>query len=437
MKPIVAIVGRPNVGKSTLFNKMAGRKKAVVFDEPGVTRDLNYADVEARDKAYTLVDTGGFESGSTDDIFSQVMEQLRIAVEEADVIVFVLDGRAGAASGDFELAKALRRSGKPVLFAVNKCDSFEVERQTQDFYSLGADELYLVSAEHGRGVDELMEAIVKALPETPVEDEQPEGRVRVAILGRPNVGKSSLLNRLLGRKRSIVSDVAGTTRDPIDTPFEREGRSYLFVDTAGIRRKSRVDRGVEAFSVMEAIKAMDRCDIALLILDATAGLSDQDEKIASLIDARSRPAIIVVNKWDAVEKDSKTQIEITRRIKELMPFISYAPVIFVSALTGQKADKVFETIDRVADKSKVRFQTSVLNNAMESICARYRPPVYRGKEVKFYYVTQAGPVPPAFLIFTNFPDGLTESYKRYVENAMRDSLDLADIPVRLVFRKRH
>jgi len=436
MKPIVSIVGRPNVGKSTLFNRLIGRRRAAVADEPGVTRDLNYGDVEELGREFTLVDTGGFEPASEDEILRQVREQATLAIEESDVIVFLMDGRTGLTPQDRELAGMLRKVEKPVLYAVNKIDSPALEAGAMEFYSLGADEVIPVSAEQGRGLAELMDAVIERLPEAAPEPEHGE-RVKIALVGRPNVGKSSLLNRLTGRQRSIVSDVAGTTRDSVDTPFDVDGRQYLFIDTAGIRKKNRVSLRLENYCVMEAIRSIDRCDVAALVLDGGMGVQGQDERIAGLIEERKKCCVIIVNKWDIVEKDTHTTKHATEAIRAKLPFITYAPVLFTSALTGQRVPKVLETATEVYERSKERVQTSVLNKVVESLYYKHRPPAYRGREIKFYYAAQTGTAPPSFVIFTNFPEGIIDSYKRYVVNELRASLGMETVPMRVYFRQRH
>lgn len=435
MKPIVAIVGRPNVGKSSLFNKLIGRHKAIVVDEPGVTRDLNFADMEESGRAFTLVDTGGFESVTEDRIMRQVREQTRLAIEDSDVIVFLMDGRTGPTADDQELVELLRKVSRPVIYAVNKLDTVRLDAVLGDFYALGITAVIPVSAEHGRGLNELVDAVIENLPERQVVEETEE-RVRVSIVGRPNVGKSSLLNRIIGKERSIVSDIAGTTRDPVDMPFDAGGKKYLFIDTAGIRKKNRVSLTVESYCVMEAIKSIERSDVAILVLDGKLGVQGQDEKIAGLIEDRKKCCIIIVNKWDLVEKDTHTVEHAKESIHDKLPFIAFAPVMFTSALTGQRVPKVLETIDEVVEKSRTRITTSNLNNVFESIQARHRPSAYRGKEVKFYYITQSGVAPPTFVIFTNWPEGVAEPYKRYIVNSLREALGLDNVPLRVLYRKR-
>lgn len=434
MLPIVAIVGRPNVGKSTLFNRIIGRRKAIVADEPGVTRDLNFVEVSELGRSFTLVDTGGFDTAG-DAIHAQVRDQARLAIEDADVIVLLMDGKAGPSAQDEELVEMIRRAGKPVVHAVNKIDSSGKEAAMAEFYSIGIKDLYAISAEQGRGLNELIDAVIAALPaagEEPAGDE----RIKVAVVGRPNVGKSSLLNRLIGKKRVIVSDIAGTTRDSIDTPFDLDGKKYLFIDTAGIRKKSRVSLTVESYSVMEALRSLDRCDCALLVLDGEAGVTAQDEKIAGIIEEKKKCCVMVVNKWDLVEKDTRTADFVKDTVRGRLPFISYAPVLFTSALTGQRVAKVFEAVDSVVEKSRMRVTTSNLNGVLDGIVSRHSPQVYKGKEVKLYYATQTSVSPPTFVIFSNFPEGIKDAYRRYIINSLRDSLGLDIVPIRVFFRKR-
>lgn len=436
MKPIVAIVGRPNVGKSTLFNKILGRKKAIVADEPGVTRDLNFADVEELGRAFTIVDTGGFEPGAADVIHIQVREQATVAIEDSDAIVFLMDGRTGPTADDADLVEMLRKVGKPVVYAANKVDSDRLSGGLGDFYALGLKEVFPISAEQGRGVNELIDAVVAVLPEKKEEEAALE-RVRVALVGRPNAGKSSILNRLIGRPRAIVSEVAGTTRDSIDTPFDIGEKKYLFIDTAGIRKKSRVSMTVETYCVMEAIRSIDRCDVAVLVIDGKEGIKGQDEKIASIIDVRKKCCILAVNKWDIVEKDSRTIEYAEKTMRQSIPFLDYAPMVFISALTGQRVSKLIEVVDDLVSRSAQKLSTSAVNSALEGIAARRQPPAYRGREVKFYYATQTSVSPPGFVIFANHPEGVNEAYRRYFVDSLRDSLGLHGVPIKLFFRKRH
>lgn len=437
MKPIVAIVGRPNVGKSTLFNRLLGRRKAVVHDEPGVTRDLNFGDVEWAGRAFTVVDTAGFDIDSEHELSRQVIVQTRLAMEEADLIVVLLDGRAGPMPDDYELAAMLRASEKPVVYAANKIDTAIQDILLHDFHPLGAPVLVPVSAESGRDIGEFLDEIVKRLPEREEPEAIDEGRIRVALVGRPNVGKSSLLNRLIGRKRSLVSDVAGTTRDAVDEPFDLSGRNYLFIDTAGIRKKHRISRKVEAYCVMEAIKAIGRCDVAVLVIDAMQGVQGQDERIAAIIADRGKCPVIAVNKWDTIEKDTMSTKRFEDGVREKLTFLPFAPVAFISALTGQRITKLFPVIDRVSDESRRKIPTADLNRALKQMSSSHAPPSFNGKEVRFYYTTQTGTAPQTFTVFTNHPQGVTPAYERYLVSRFRQAVGLDEVPLRLVFRKRH
>ncbi len=438
MGAVVAIVGRPNVGKSRLFNRLIGRRKAIVRNEIGVTRDLNYGECEEGGVGFTLVDTGGFETKSKDSVIVQVKLQARVAIEDADVILFLLDGRAGPLPGDSELAGELRRSGKPVIFAANKVDGIKEEEALGEFYALGMDNVLPLSAEHGRGINELLDEVVKVIGglDVTAEAEEADDVVRIAIVGRPNAGKSSLLNKLIGTERAIVSEVAGTTRDSVDTVHTNNGKSYLFIDTAGIRKKSKISLTVEAYSVMEAIKIIERCHVALLVIDAERGVSVQDEKIAGIIEARGRCCLFVVNKWDKMEKETATSKEFTDKIHHQVPFLSYAPAVFLSALTGQRVAKVFNSIDSLLEEASTKIQTSKLNKVLEEVVAHHNPPLHKGKRVKFFYATQTGTVPPVFTIFTNRPEGVTAPYQRYLVNSFREKLGFERVPLRVKLRAR-
>ena len=436
MKKVVAIIGRPNVGKSTLFNRLIGIRKAVVVDEPGVTRDLNYGDVHECGRTFTLVDTGGFEPGSPESIQSQVREQANYAIEDADLILLLFDGRTGPTGDDALLVKMLRKVQKPIVYGVNKVDSAKLEPDLTEFYSLGIDPLLGFSAEGGRNLNELLDAILERLPDETEPEVDPE-TVRVAIVGRPNVGKSSLLNRLTGGKRSLVSPIAGTTRDPVDMPFERNGKKYLFIDTAGIRKKMKVSHKVEAYSAIAAVHSIERCDLAILVIDAKDGITMQDEKIAGLIEDNFKCCIVVVNKWDAIEKDTKTMNRAVDMIKEKLAFVAYAPVLFISALTGQRALQVFDTVDSVWEQSAVQTPTSKLNTILEAAVCGHHPPAHKGKMVKFYYMTQTGVRPPAFTLFVNNADGIKDSYRRYLTNYFRRELLAKEVPMLFKFKRRH
>jgi len=434
MKPVLAIVGRPNVGKSTLFNRIVGGKKAIVYNEPGVTRDRNYADVIWEKSSFTLIDTGGFEPVSKDRIFMQMREQCQLAMEEADAILFVMDGKEGLTPSDKEIADILRRLNKPVFYIVNKIDGPQKEEKTFEFYELGVDFLFSISAEHGYGLHELMDEVMAVLPEmTPVEEED---RTRVALLGRPNVGKSSLINRILGYQRVLVDEAPGTTRDAIDTRFERDGKRYTLIDTAGIRRKSRISLRLEKYSIVEALRTIDRCHVAALLLDAKEGVTDQDARIGGFIHEKGKGCILLVNKWDLVEKDSQTMAKYKKEVYENLKYLSYAPILFISALTGQRVNKLLETIDQVAEEAKKRISTSVLNKALAGWVERFQPSSFKSRQVKLNYMTQVSIAPPTFIIYTNFPEGIHFSYERYLLNQIREQFGFIGVPIRLQFRKK-
>ncbi len=435
MKPIVAIVGRPNVGKSTLFNRISGGRKAIVWDEPGVTRDRNYSDVEREGSAFTLIDTGGFEPASKDPIFAQMREQCQLAMDEADVILFMMDGKEGLAPSDEEIADILRKLNKPVFYIVNKVDGPKHEERVLEFYGLGVEPIYSISAEHGYGVNELMEEVTKALPDL-AEEKRDEDVTKVAVIGRPNVGKSSLLNRLLGYKRVLVDEVPGTTRDAIDTRFERDGRRYVLIDTAGIRRKSRISLRLEKYSIVEALRTIDRSDVALLLLDSKEGVTDQDARIGGFIHQKGKGCILIVNKWDLVEKDSQTIVRYEEEVRENLKYLSYAPILFISALTGQRVKKVLDVVDQVSEQTKKRIATSQLNKYFGKWVEKFPPPLYKNRSVKMNYITQVSTGPPTFVIYVNFPDGIHFSYERYLLNQMREAFGFEGVPVRLLFRKK-
>ena len=435
MKPIVAIVGRPNVGKSTLFNRIIGRRRSIVTNEPGVTRDLNYADVLERRKAFTLIDTGGFEPGQKGVISAGVREQAMIAIEEADIILFLMDGRAGFLPSDRDVADILRRSGKTIIYAVNKIDTVRQEEGLSDFYSLGMENLIPVSAESGKGVYELLDRIITLIPKISSKEEKEE-RIKLAVVGRPNAGKSSLINKLLGYERVMVSHIPGTTRDAIDTPFNYNRKKYLLIDTAGIRKKTRIVRTVEQYSVMAAIRNIERCDIALLVIDATEGVTEQDEKIAGLIYERGKGCIIVVNKWDLPEKNTNTAKGYTERIRWKMKFLQFAPVVFVSAITGQRVFKILGIVEEVLEQFNKRIPTSQLNRFFDEFNRHHQPPVHKGKPVRVYYITQTDIKPPTIVAFTNLPEGIHFSHERFLINRTREAFGLDKVPIRLYFRKK-
>jgi GTP-binding protein len=435
MKPIIAIVGRPNVGKSTLFNRIAGGKKAIVWDEPGVTRDRNYADVEWEESTFTLIDTGGFEPVSKDRIFIQMREQCQLAMDEADVILFMMDGKEGLTPSDKEITYILRKMNKPVFYIVNKIDGPKHEEKALEFYGLGVEPIYSISAEHGYGANGLMDEVLKALPSL-TEGKWDKDVTKVAVVGRPNVGKSSLINRLLGYKRVLVDEVPGTTRDAIDTLFERDGRRYALIDTAGIRRKSRISLRLEKYSIVEALRTIDRSDVALLLLDSREGVTDQDARIGGFIHDKGKGCILVVNKWDLVEKDSQTMIQYERDMRENLKYLSYAPILFISALTGQRVRKVLDVVDHVSEQTKKRIPTSPLNKYFGKWVEKFPPPLYKSRSVKMNYITQVSTAPPTFVIYTNFPDGIHFSYERYLLNQMRGTFSFEGVPIRFRFRKK-
>ncbi len=435
MKPVVAIIGRPNVGKSSLFNRLAHQRKAIVIDQPGATRDRNYSACTWNDKPYILIDTGGFEPAATEGMLVQMREQTQLAIEESDIIIFLMDGREGLLPADRDIAALLRGFEKPVFYAVNKIDGLKQETLSYEFYQLGMETIYTVSAEHGLGVGELMDEVTRLLPETP-EPSDVEDRIRIAVIGKPNVGKSSLVNKILGYERTIVNPVPGTTRDAIDTPFTFAGRPYLLVDTAGIRRKSRVSLTLEKYSVIQAIKAISRCDIALMLIDAEEGVTEQDAKIAGLALENGTACIVVVNKWDAVEKDERTIGKYVREIKDKMKFLDFAPILFVSARTGQRVVKIFDAVDSVYSQYTRRVSTPELNRKVQEFLAANPPPQYRSRSNPFNYVSQVAVKPPTFVFFVGNPRAVHFSYERYLMNQFREALGLDQVPLRFFFKKK-
>lgn len=435
MKPIIAIVGRPNVGKSTLFNRIAGGKKAIVWDEPGVTRDRNYADLEWEESTFTLIDTGGFEPVSKDRLFIQMREQCQVAMEEADVILFTMDGKEGLTPSDKEIANILRKLNKPVFYIVNKIDGPKHEERVLEFYGLGVETIYSISAEHGYGVRGLMDQVTKALPSLP-DEKWDKDVTKIAVVGRPNVGKSSLINRLLGYKRVLVDEAPGTTRDAVDTLLEKDGRRYILVDTAGIRRKSRISLRLEKYSIVEALRTIDRSDVALLLLDSREGVTDQDARIGGFIHEKGKGCILTVNKWDLVDKDSQTMVHYERDVRESLKYLPYAPILFISALTGQRVSKVLDAVDHVSDQAKKRIHTSPLNKYFRKWVEKFPPPLYKNRSVKLNYITQVSTAPPTFVIYTNQPEGIHFSYERYLLNQMRKTFSFEGVAVRFLFRKK-
>ena len=435
MKSVVAIVGRPNVGKSTLFNRMVGRKKAIVEDYPGVTRDRNYAEIEWGDVSFSLIDTGGFEPISREQIFMQMKEQCQLAIEEADLILFLMDGKEGLSPSDKEISSILRREAKPVIFVVNKIDGPKHEDKAFEFYEIGAETIFSISALHNYGVDDLVTEVAKKLPSSE-EDEREEELTRIAVVGRPNVGKSSLINRILGYNRVIVNERPGTTRDAIDTSMEFGGRRYLLIDTAGIRRKKKISVRLEKYSIVEALKSIDRCDVALLLIDPREGVTEQDTKIAGFIHEKGKGCIIVINKWDLIEKDTHTAREFTLNIREKLKFIQYAPILFISALKGKRVMEALRYTDRVFEECGKRVSTSNLNGLIQEATTKVPPPRYGGRKVKIYYGTQASIRPPTFVLFVNYPDRIHVTYERYLINQIRQNMGFTITPVRLFLRKR-
>ncbi|MDN5277887.1 MAG: GTPase [Clostridiales bacterium] len=435
-KPIVAIVGRPNVGKSTFFNQIVGKRISIVDDQPGVTRDRIYADAEWLNRKFTLVDTGGLDPESDDELLVHIRRQVEIAIDTADVIIFLVDGQVGVTPADQQIANLLRKTRKPVVLAVNKIDNREDESMVLDFFSLGLGEPIGISATHKRGIGDLLDRVVKHLPDKEVEEEEDQV-IKIAVVGRPNVGKSSLVNRILGEERVIVSDIPGTTRDAIDTPFEMDGREYVIIDTAGIRRKSRINEALERYSVLRALAAIRRCDVALIMLDATQPVAEQDAKIAGLVHEEGKASVIVVNKWDLVEKDTYTMEEYKNRILQKLGFIAYAPMVFISARTGQRVNRVLELVDEVYSRYTMRVSTGVLNDCVSDAVAVAAPPSEKGRMLKIYYVTQVSVKPPTFVLFVNDPELMHDSYQRYLENYLRKTFGLTGTPIRLLVRQRN
>ena len=435
-RPLVAIVGRPNVGKSMLFNCLVGQRLSIVEDTPGVTRDRLYAECEWCGRKFDIVDTGGIEPMTDSEILLFMREQAQIAINAADVIVLVTDIRTGVTAADKDVANMLLRSRKPVVLAVNKADSTGAEDPAlYEFYSLGLGDPIAVSAIHGHGTGDLLDECVRYFPEAEEENEEPD-YVKVAVIGKPNVGKSSLINRILGEKRLIVSNVAGTTRDAVDTLFENETGKFMFIDTAGIRRKSKVDERIEKFSVMRAQLAIERADVCLIMIDARDGVTEQDTKIAGLAHEAGKASIIVVNKWDLVDKETGTMEKMRKDIMRDLSFMSYAPIVFISAMTGQRTDRLFELINFANDQSHMRITTGMLNNVLADAQARVQPPTDKGRRLKIYYMTQTGICPPNFVIFCNSRELFHFSYQRYIENQIRAVFGLEGTPIRIVIRQK-
>ena len=436
-KPLVAIIGRPNVGKSMLFNKLTGQRTSIVEDTPGVTRDRIYGDCEWCGRTFSLVDTGGIEPGTDSDMLKFMRRQAEIGIELADAIIMVTDVRSGVTAADEDVSTMLRKSGKPVALAVNKCDSVgPTNPDVYEFYSLGIGDLFETSAVHGHGTGDLLDWVLANIPEDSGEDED-DDIIKVAIVGKPNVGKSSLLNRILGEERVIVSNVAGTTRDAIDSYFENDTGKYCFIDTAGMRRKSKVDDAIEKYSNMRSINAIDRADVCLILVDANEGVTEQDTKIAGLVHEAGKAAIIVVNKWDAVEdKETNTMKNMENDVRQGLSYMLYAPVVFLSALTGQRVDKLFQVIQDVYAQNTKRITTGALNSVLADATARVQPPTDKGRRLKIYYMTQASTKPPHFVIFCNDARLFHFSYQRYLENQIREVFGLMGTPVRITIRQK-
>ena len=435
-KPIVAMVGRPNVGKSTLFNALAGEMISIVKDTPGVTRDRIYADVTWLNYSFTMIDTGGIEPDTKDIILAQMREQAEIAIATADVIIFLVDVKQGLIDADAKVADMLRRSKKPIILAVNKVDSFKkYEADVYEFYNLGIGEPFPISSAGKLGFGELLDEVVSHFSEEE-EEEEKEEKPKVAIIGKPNVGKSSIINKILGENRVIVSDVAGTTRDAIDTPVIKDGKEYIFIDTAGLRRKSKIKEELERYSVIRAVSAVERADIVVLVIDATEGVTEQDAKIAGIAHERGKGVIVAVNKWDAIEKDDKTIYEHTKKLKETLSYMQYAEYLFISAQTGQRISKLFDLIDAVVQNHSMRIATGVLNEILMEAVALQQPPSDKGKRLKIYYMTQVSVKPPTFVVFVNNKELMHFSYTRYLENKIREAFGFRGTPLRFIIRER-
>ncbi len=435
-KPVIAIVGRPNVGKSTLFNKLTGQRISIVDDTPGVTRDRIYGEVEWLNRHATLIDTGGIEPYSDDIILSQMRRQAQLAIETADVTILVTDVRSGLVATDAEVAQMLQKSGKPVVLCVNKCDKIgEPDPDFYEFYNLGLGEPIQVSSVHGHGTGDLLDAVFALIPESDEEESDPEV-ISVAIIGKPNVGKSSLVNRVTGQERSIVSNIAGTTRDSIDSRVKNTHGEFIFIDTAGIRRKNKVDNAIEKYSIIRAKMAIERCDVCVIMIDAEEGPTEQDTKIAGMAHEAGKGCIICVNKWDAIEKNDKTMSEFRKQLDLDFGFMSYAPTLFISAKTGQRIDRLFELIKYVANTNAMRIKTGVLNELLAEATVRVQPPSDKGRRLKIYYVTQPSTKPPTFVFFCNNAELFHFSYQRYLENRIRETFGLEGTPIRIVVRER-
>ena len=435
-KPIVAIVGRPNVGKSTLFNALAGENISIVKDTPGVTRDRIYADVEWLNYTFTLIDTGGIEPDSNDIILSQMREQAQIAIDTADVILFMVDVKQGLVDSDSKVADMLRRSHKPVILTVNKVDSHEkYMADVYEFYNLGIGDPYPISSVNKQGLGDLLDKVIAQFPESDMQDEE-DDRPKIAVVGKPNVGKSSIINKLLGENRVIVSNIAGTTRDAIDTEVKWNGKEYVFIDTAGLRRKNKIKEELERYSIIRTVTAVERADVVVVVIDAVEGVTEQDAKIAGIAHDRGKGILVCVNKWDAIEKDDKTIYRYTNKVKEILSFMPYAEIMFVSAETGQRLPKLFEKIDMIIENQTMRIATGVLNEIMSEAIALQQPPSDKGKRLKLYYITQVAVKPPTFVIFVNDKELMHFSYTRYLENKIRDTFGFKGTSLKFIIRER-
>ena len=437
MKPIVAIVGRPNVGKSMLFNKLIGKRLSIVEDTPGVTRDRIYGEADWNGRAFTLIDTGGIEPRTDSQILEFMRSQAQIAIDHANVIIFLTDIKTGLTASDQEVASMLLRSRKPIVLAVNKMDSTgSINPDFYEFYNLGLGDPIAVSAVHGHGTGDLLDACVQYFPPEEEEEEEEEDAIRVAVIGKPNAGKSSLVNRILGEERVIVSNVAGTTRDAIDSRFENEKGKFVFIDTAGMRKRSKVEEDIEKYSVLRATMAIERADVCLIMIDATEGITEQDTKVAGMAHEAGKASIIVINKWDLIEKDGKTMDRMREEVRQSLLFMSYAPILFISAKTGQRVDRLFDLIDYVSNQATTRITTGMLNNVLADAQTRVQPPSDKGRRLKIYYMTQVGVKPPHFVVFCNDARLFHFSYQRYLENCIRNTFGLEGTPIILSIRQK-
>lgn len=435
-KPVVAIVGRPNVGKSTFFNYLAGKRISIIEDTPGVTRDRIYAESEWRGKEFTIIDTGGIEAYSEDFIKQQMIRQAQIAIDTADVIVLMVDLKTGMNAADEDVAVMLRKSSKPVVVAVNKADRIgDTPPEAYEFYNLGMGEIYPISSIHGLGIGDLLDAIYEHFPTEDVLGQE-DDCIKVAVIGKPNAGKSSLINRILGEERVIVSDVPGTTRDAIDTFYEIDGKRYMFIDTAGIRRKSKIEEGIEKYSIIRSWTAVDRADVCIIMIDAKDGVTEQDTKIAGYAHEQGKASIIAINKWDSIEKSTGTMEKYRKKVIGDLEFMSYAPIVFISAITGQRVDRLFELIDYVNDQASFRVNTGLLNDVLNDALAMVQPPSDKGKRLKIYYMTQTGVKPPSFVVFVNDAELMHFSYTRYLQNTLRSNFGFEGTPIRFTIKQK-